>query len=90
MNKEDTSPVITLSRKMSHNETAVSNLSNVLIIADRAEYAPLIGSLIDVNLSNKESCLKMLPRILPVKKTPSGIQVIEKNLLSDHQDVVVP
>lgn len=73
MNKEDISSVIMLFRKMSYNETVVSNLLNVLIIVDRVEYVFFIGSLIDVNLFNKESCLKMFLRIFLVKKILFGI-----------------
>lgn len=47
------------------------------------------GSLIDVNLSKEEHCLKMLLKIFLVKKNPINIQVIEENLTSDHQDLIV-
>ena len=48
------------------------------------------GSLIDVNLSKEEHCLKMLLKFFFwLKKIPFNIQVIEENLISDHQDLIV-
>lgn len=57
-NQQDTNPVINCPCRQA--KMGLQHSSNLLVILDREEYATHVGGLIEINLTNKESCLKIL------------------------------